>query len=88
MHLPEVRAAIRERAPTALEQLSEAIPETYLLTEDLLPKLLAEQSLWILKFAGFTAVYEDNDKKKEKDVILPDVAVGEQMELKKILTEQ
>lgn len=42
----------------------------------------------ILKFAGFTAVYEDNDKKKEKDVILPDVAVGEQMELKKILSQQ
>ena len=55
LHLPEVRAAIRDRAPTAIEQLSEAIPETYLLTADLLPKLLAEQSLWILKFAGFDA---------------------------------
>ncbi|MDQ0203793.1 type I DNA topoisomerase [Pectinatus haikarae] len=42
----------------------------------------------VLKFAGFTAVYDENDKKKEKDVILPDVSVGSPVHLQKILPEQ
>ncbi len=42
----------------------------------------------VLKFAGYTAVYDDADKKKEKDVILPEVAAGDKMLLQKILPEQ
>lgn len=42
----------------------------------------------VLKFSGFTAVYNDADKKKEKDVILPDVSVSSAVDLQKILPEQ
>lgn len=41
----------------------------------------------ILRFDGFTVVYDDN-KKKEKDVILPDVAVNSYVDLQKVLPEQ
>lgn len=37
-----------------------------------------------LKFAGFTAVYNDSDNKKEKDVILPDLAEGDELAMQKI----
>lgn len=37
-----------------------------------------------LKFAGFTAVYNDSDNKKEKDIILPDLAEGDELSLQKI----
>ncbi|WP_196598239.1 type I DNA topoisomerase [Pectinatus frisingensis] len=42
----------------------------------------------VLKFAGFTAVYDDADKKKEKDIILPEVFAGDVMKLQKVLPEQ
>ncbi|WP_407947301.1 type I DNA topoisomerase [Pectinatus sottacetonis] len=42
----------------------------------------------VLKFSGFTAIYEDNDKKKDKDIILPEVSIGDNVVLKKILPEQ
>ena len=42
----------------------------------------------VLKFAGYTAVYDEADKKKEKDVILPEVSAGDKMQLQKILPEQ
>lgn len=42
----------------------------------------------VLKFSGFTAVYNDADKKKEKDVILPDVSVSSAVDLQKVLPEQ
>ncbi|HIX83735.1 MAG TPA: type I DNA topoisomerase [Candidatus Megamonas gallistercoris] len=37
-----------------------------------------------LKFAGFTAVYNDSDNKKEKDIILPDLAEGDELSLQKV----
>ena len=37
-----------------------------------------------MKFAGFTAVYNDSDNKKEKDVILPDLAEGDELFIQKI----
>lgn len=37
-----------------------------------------------MKFAGFTAVYNDSDSKKEKDVILPDLAEGDELSIQKI----
>ena len=37
-----------------------------------------------MKFAGFTAVYNDSDNKKEKDVILPDLAEGDELSIQKI----
>ena len=37
-----------------------------------------------LKFAGFTAVYSDGDAKKEKDVILPDLAEGDALSIAKL----
>lgn len=36
-----------------------------------------------MKFAGFTAVYNDSDSKKEKDVILPDLAEGDELSIQK-----
>ena len=36
-----------------------------------------------MKFAGFTAVYNDSDNKKEKDVILPDLAEGDELSIQK-----
>ncbi|MFN8443379.1 MAG: hypothetical protein U0175_21560 [Caldilineaceae bacterium] len=55
LHLPEVRRQIAERNPQALLWLNQAIPETNLLTPDLLPQLVSERAHWILKFAGFDA---------------------------------
>ncbi len=40
----------------------------------------------ILKFDGFTAVYKENDSKK--DVVLPEVEQGEILKLRKVLPEQ
>lgn len=37
-----------------------------------------------LNFAGFTAVYSDGDPKKEKDVILPDLAQGDELTIAKL----
>lgn len=37
-----------------------------------------------MKFTGFTAVYNDSDNKKEKDVILPDLAEGDELSIQKI----
>ena len=37
-----------------------------------------------LNFAGFTAVYSDGDPKKEKDVILPDLAQGDELSIAKL----
>ena len=37
-----------------------------------------------LKLAGFTAVYNDSDNKKEKDIILPELVEGDELSLQKI----
>lgn len=37
-----------------------------------------------LKFAGFTAVYNEDDNKKEKDIILPDLVEGDELSLQKV----
>ena len=41
-----------------------------------------------LKFAGFTAVYAGVEGKKEKDVLLPELAAGDALELSKTLPQQ
>ncbi len=41
-----------------------------------------------LKFDGFTAVYSETKGKKEKDVILPELAEQEELALEKILPQQ
>lgn len=55
LRLPEVRRQIAERDLHALTWLDQAIPETHLVTPELLPQLINEQAHWILKFAGFDA---------------------------------
>ena len=42
----------------------------------------------VLKFPGFTAVYAETAGKKEKDVVLPELAVGDVLDLSAILPEQ
>ncbi|MCR5559980.1 MAG: type I DNA topoisomerase [Schwartzia sp.] len=41
-----------------------------------------------MKFAGFTAVYVGVEGKKEKDVLLPELAEGEEVDLSAVLPEQ
>ena len=41
-----------------------------------------------LKFPGFTAVYAGDEAKKEKDVLLPEMAVGDTLDLSSILPQQ
>lgn len=41
-----------------------------------------------LKFAGFTAVYVGVEGKKEKDVVLPELVEGEELDLSAVLPEQ
>ncbi len=42
----------------------------------------------VLKFSGFTAVYAESGAKKEKDVVLPELAVGDVLDLSAVLPEQ
>ncbi len=42
----------------------------------------------VLKFPGFTAVYAENAGKKEKDVVLPELSVGDVLDLSAVLPEQ
>ena len=42
----------------------------------------------VLKFAGFTAVYAESGSKKEKDVVLPELSVGDVLDLSAVLPEQ
>ncbi|MBR1886542.1 MAG: type I DNA topoisomerase [Schwartzia sp.] len=42
----------------------------------------------VLKFPGFTAVYAENGGKKEKDVVLPELAVGDVLDLSAVQPEQ
>lgn len=48
-----VRAAVETSAPGALIQLDRAIPETILLTDQVIPRLAGEKNHWVIKFAGF-----------------------------------
>ena len=41
----------------------------------------------VMKFPGFTAIYAENSK-KEKDVVLPELSVGDVLDLSAILPEQ
>ena len=41
-----------------------------------------------LKFPGFMAVYAGSEEKKEKDVLLPELAAGDRLDLSKVLPEQ
>jgi hypothetical protein len=51
--LPGVRQHLAERSPQAVATLADALPETRLLEEALLPQLFDEQEAWIIKFAGY-----------------------------------
>ncbi|MBP5200069.1 MAG: type I DNA topoisomerase [Schwartzia sp.] len=42
----------------------------------------------VMKFPGFTAIYAENGGKKEKDVVLPELSVGDVLDLSAILPEQ
>ena len=42
----------------------------------------------VLKFPGFTAVYAESAGKKEKDVVLPELAKGDVLDLSAVLPEQ
>lgn len=42
----------------------------------------------VLKFPGFTAVYAETAGKKEKDVVLPELAVGDVLDLSTVMPEQ
>ena len=48
-----VRAAVEMNAPGALAQLDRAIPQTILLTDQVMERLTAEKDDWVIKFAGF-----------------------------------
>lgn len=42
----------------------------------------------VMKFPGFTAIYAENGGKKEKDVVLPELSVGDVLDLSAVLPEQ
>lgn len=51
--LPLVRAQIARSNLNALAVLDRCIPETLLLREETLPRLVAEKDAWVIKYAGF-----------------------------------
>ena len=56
--IPQVRAKLRPRGfrkthEVLAQTLDRCIPETHLLTDELLPQLQRGRSAWVLKFAGF-----------------------------------
>lgn len=42
----------------------------------------------LLKFSGFLAVYDDNKEDSEKDIVLPELTVGQNLKLQKITPKQ
>jgi hypothetical protein len=52
LQLPEVR---RYLDATMLDVLDRAIPETHVLTEEMIDRFVDEKDAWVLKFAGFDA---------------------------------
>ena len=69
-------------------QMSPAIYDTLsvLLTAGARYQLRASGSQ--LKFAGFTAIYDGPEGKKEKDVVLPEMAVGDVLDTMNVLPQQ
>jgi hypothetical protein len=53
LQLPAVRARVAALQPDALATLDRCIPETHLLHEGIVARLLAEREGWVLKYAGF-----------------------------------
>jgi hypothetical protein len=51
--LPVVQQHIQQANSAALAILRRALPETCLLTSATLPRLMAEQAQWVVKFAGY-----------------------------------
>lgn len=69
-------------------QMSPAIYDTLsvLLTAGARYQLRASGSQ--LKFAGFTAIYDGPEGKKEKDVVLPEMAAGDSLDTMNVLPQQ
>ena len=69
-------------------QMSPAIYDTLsvLLTAGVRYQLRASGSQ--LKFAGFTAIYDGPEGKKEKDVVLPEMAAGDVLDTMNVLPQQ
>ena len=69
-------------------QMSPAIYDTLsvLLTAGARYQLRASGSQ--LKFAGFTAIYDGPEGKKEKDVVLPEMAAGDALDMMNVLPQQ
>lgn len=69
-------------------QMSPAIYDTLsvLLTAGARYQLRASGSQ--LKFAGFTAIYDGPEGKKEKDVVLPEMAAGDALDTMNVLPQQ
>jgi hypothetical protein len=53
LRLPDVRRQLASADGEVLTALDRCLPETILLTDEVLPRLLAEQDAWVVKFAGF-----------------------------------
>lgn len=51
--LPVVRDALDRRDAGTVAVLDRCLPDTLLLTDDVLPRLLDEREAWVIKYAGF-----------------------------------
>ena len=69
-------------------QMTPAVYDTLSVAIQAGSRYLCEASGSQLKFAGFTAVYAGVEGKKEKDVLLPELAAGDALELNKTLPQQ
>ena len=70
-------------------QMSPAVYDTVSVDIAAGPRFLLRAKGSTLKFAGFTAVYAGADAtKKEKDVVLPELAAGDALEIAKTLPQQ
>jgi DNA topoisomerase-1 len=69
-------------------QMTPAVYDTLSVAIQAGSRYLCKASGSQLKFAGFTAVYAGVEGKKEKDVLLPELAAGDALELNKTLPQQ
>ncbi|MCL4298574.1 MAG: hypothetical protein KJ077_22745 [Anaerolineae bacterium] len=53
LNLPLVREYVTGTDPNTLAVLDRCIPETLLLRQETLPRLVAEKDAWVIKYAGF-----------------------------------
>ena len=69
-------------------QMTPAVYDTLSVTLTAGPHYQLRSSGSQLKFAGFTAVYDGPEGKKEKDVVLPEMEAGDTLDTVNILPEQ